>query len=255
MPKFCCNKDYISKVDTNDKKRIDTTNTKCPTTVNETVCIQADVTIKPNVEVGEIKSFCVGSAVIGECEGEVSPTEECTFTVSQKICVEVPLVFSATAKAEPSGIVCGEPEVGSCVNTEGCTLTIGFFRNNPKITHELIQKAEGAIVLGIEGQGASISATVDNAIDILSLNTPSPPAPETAPLAPQYQILYAQLLAANLNVLNSATCPEGLQRIEDANQFIEESIAGVGKEGAPDVQVPLAQFNEGKAPNCPPHCF
>jgi hypothetical protein len=87
---------------------------ECPAIVHETVCIQADVSISPSVVVGTIESFCVGGPVIGVCPGTPSPTDECIFTVSQNICVQVPLTFSATATAIPSGIVCGTPGVGPC---------------------------------------------------------------------------------------------------------------------------------------------
>lgn len=87
---------------------------ECPTIVHETVCVQADVTISPEVTVGTIETFCVGGPVIGKCPGTPSPSNSCTFTVSQNICVQVPLVFSASATATPSGIVCGTPLVGAC---------------------------------------------------------------------------------------------------------------------------------------------
>ena len=87
----------------------------CPANVHETVCIQADVTISPHVDVGEVKSFCVDGPIIGACSGTPSPTNTCTFAVSQKICVEVPLTFYASAVAEPKGIICGDPQIGQCV--------------------------------------------------------------------------------------------------------------------------------------------
>ncbi len=78
------------------------------------MCVQAQVIITPNVEVGEFKSYCVGGPIIGSCPGTPSPEGECVFTVSQNICVQVPLSSSANATAEPTGIVCGTPEVGPC---------------------------------------------------------------------------------------------------------------------------------------------
>ncbi|MCX7772312.1 MAG: hypothetical protein N2376_04275, partial [Clostridia bacterium] len=83
---------------------------------------------------------------------------------------------------------------------------------------------------------------------------PSPPAPSTAPFASQYQVLYAQLLAANLNILNGATCEFAVAAIAAANTFLANSPSGVGMAGAPEVQEPLATFNEGNAPGCPEHC-
>ncbi len=85
---------------------------QCPVTIAETVCVQADITIMPDVVVGDIQSFCAGAAVIGACPGTL--VENCTFSVSQNICVQIPLTFSALAVATPTGIVCGTPAVGAC---------------------------------------------------------------------------------------------------------------------------------------------
>lgn len=87
---------------------------ECTDVIHDTVCVQAEVTITPNVEVGEIESFCIGGPVIGACPGIPSPTDSCTFTVSQSICIQIPLTFSANATAVPRGIVCGTPGVGPC---------------------------------------------------------------------------------------------------------------------------------------------
>jgi hypothetical protein len=191
--------------------------------------------------------------MIGACPGTPSPTGTCTFSVSQKICVQIPIKFAATATAVPGGIVCGTPDIGECPSP-GCTLTIGAFKNNPDLTNALITAAGGSIVLGIDNTGASFTVTTVNANDVLSFNTPSPPAPSSPPFSNQYQVLYAQLLGANLNVLNGATCPFATSAIAAANAFLATSISGVGKPGAPDVQEPLAEFNEGRAPGCPNHC-
>ena len=88
----------------------------CPAVVHETVCVQAQVTITPHVEVGTITSTCVDGPIIGVCPGTPSPSGVCTFTVSQPICVQIPLTFSATAAAVPTGIVCDVegPGVGAC---------------------------------------------------------------------------------------------------------------------------------------------
>ena len=85
---------------------------ECPAIVHETVCVQAEVTITPVVVPGTIESFCVGEPIIGDCPGIL--VDECTFTVSQSICVQIPLTFSASATAVPTGIVCGTPDVGPC---------------------------------------------------------------------------------------------------------------------------------------------
>lgn len=230
--------------------------TVCQTTVHETVCVQGTVTITPSVVSGDSRSFCVGNPIIGSCSGNLQDT--CVFTVSQNICVQIPLTFSATAVAEEDGIVCRNPEIGPCTGTTACTHTIGFFRNNPAVTNELITNAGGSIILGVNGNGLSFTATTGNANDILSFNTPSPPAPENPPLAQQYQNLYAQLLAANLNVLaleaqGVEVCTFAITAINNANTFLANSPPG-GTTGAPGFQEPLEEFNSGEAPGCPVHC-
>lgn len=226
----------------------------CPVSVHDNVCVEAQVRIKPCVDVGPIQTFCLGNPSFDACEGELLP--ECTFRVSQRICVQIPLTFAAIACAEPTGIVCDTPGTGDCQTELACTFSIGHFRNTPSLTNELITAAGGTIILGTEIggvlQGLSIAATTENANAILSFNPP-PPAPADPPLAGQYANLYAQLLAANLNVLNGATCPAALAAIANANAFIASSPPG-GTTGAPGFQEPLAEFNSGEAPGCPLHC-
>jgi len=229
---------------------------ECNTTVHETVCVQGTVTITPSVVSGESKSFCVGDPIIGSCPGELKRT--CTFTVSQNICVQIPLTFKATASAVENGVVCGTPKTGMCSNsTKGCTHTIGFFKNHPDVTNALITAAGGSILLGLGG-GLSFTVTTSNATDVLSFNVPSPPAPTDPPFANQYQVLYAQLLGAKLNVLSLIAagvevCQFALDAIAAADAFLSASPVG-GMAGAPLVQAPLEQFNSGNASGCPDHC-
>lgn len=242
----CLNKNVINPLQVDDV---------CPTVVHENVCVQGTVTITPSVVSGDSKSFCLGNPIIGSCPGTL--VRFCTFTVSQNICVQIPLTFSATAAAVPNGIVCGTPRTGECANVAACTHTIGFFRNHPEITNALITAAGGSITLG-NGGGLSFVVTTANANDVLSLNTPEPPAPSSPPFAGQYQILYAQLLAAKLNVLALTAlgveiCAFAQAAIAAADAFLTASPEG-GMAGAPAVQEPLALFNEGNAPGCPFHC-
>jgi len=136
----------------------------------------------------------------------------------------------------------------------GSTYTIGYYRNHPEETNALIEQAGGTIILGIGIQGASYLVTAANSEAVLSFATPSPPAPSSPPFANQYQVLYAQLLAANLNILRGATCEAAFAAISAANSFIATSESGVGKAGADTVQKPLATYNEGNAQGCPVHC-
>lgn len=197
----------------------------------------------------------MGNPLIGACNDSTPPISECCFTVCQKICVQIPLTFAAKAVAEPDGIECGEAGIGECNGeAEGCTFTIGYYKNHKEERDALIAAAGGSIVLGVAGQGASFTVTAANAGNVLDFLTPSPPAPDSPPFDQQYQVLYAQLLAARLNVQGGATCKYITDAIAAANAFLASSPSGIGKEGAPDVQKPLAMFNEGNAPGCPFHC-
>jgi hypothetical protein len=223
----------------------------CPTTVHENVCIGAQITINPLIDVGDIITTCTGDAFIGTCPG--IPVPFCSFMVSQSICVQVPLIFHASVEATPVGITCGGPSTGGCPSSIACTRSIGYYWNNPEITNGLIAEAGGSIILGTDGDGLSFTVTTSNAADVLELNTPSPPAPSTSPFAAQYQLLYAQLLAANLNVLSGATCDAATMAIMLANTFIASSPPG-GMANAPAIQALLAQYNNGLAPGCPGFC-
>ena len=223
----------------------------CPTTVHDTVCVDAEITITPIVTVGDIHSYCVGDPEIGACPGIAS--QFCTFNVRQEICVQIPLTFAASAIATPNGIVCGNPGVGSCSATT-CTYTIGYFKNHPEIISELLISAGGTIDLGnsLTGLGYIVS-TVAEAVNVLNFNIPSSALPTTPIYAIQYSVLYAQLLAAKLNVLNGATCDAAMTAITAADEFLALSpLTGVG--GAPNLQDELALFNEGNASGCPEHC-
>ncbi len=119
-------------------------------------------------------------------------------------------------------------------------------------------QAGGSIILGINNNGLSFTVTTANANNVLTFNTPSPPAPINPPLALQYQNLYAQLLAADLNVIalqaqGVQICDFAIEAINDANSFLANSPTG-GMTGAPIIQAQLEIFNLGEAPGCPVHC-
>ncbi len=227
---------------------------KCEDVVHETASIQATVTVAPKVDVGDIQTLCINNPVIRPCSGAPSPTRCCRFMVSQDVCIQIPLTFSADVEAVPSGISCGAPGIGPCGRATSCTYTIGYYKNHPEVTNALIALNGGSIILGSNGSGASFTVTVLNSYDVLSLNTPAPPIPLTHPRSNQYQILYAQLLAAKLNIIRGAVCDAAAAAIAAADAFIATSVSGVGKDGADTVQEPLAAYNEGVAEGCPYHC-
>ena len=77
---------------------------ECPPDVQKEVCIQAGVKVTPNVEIGEAQSFCVGSPKFKPCH-----SEHCDYLVSQLVCVQFPIKFSADAEVDTAKIVCEPP--------------------------------------------------------------------------------------------------------------------------------------------------
>jgi len=220
----------------------------CETTVHENVCVQATVTITPDVIVGSSTSFCLGNPLIGSCPGILR--ENCVFTVSQNICVQIPLTFTATAEAEANGIVCGNVGIGGCQGVGGCTHTRGFYANNETVVAALL--AEGPIILGIDNDGFSFTvATLADAQAVFTNAVPGSPNP-------QYSQLYAQLLTADLNVRaltgqEVEICQFALDAIAAANDLLAlEDVQP--NDVVSGIQEGLAEFNEGNAPGCPMHC-
>lgn len=245
----------------------------CTPVVSAQVCIEADITVTPTVVAGTPVVNCVGTPSTVSCQDmgfTPSATGSCTFTVSQVLCVNIPITFDADADAVGGTVACGDVFNGpDCEDVpppvEGCVRTRGFFGNSPQgqaLTAQLIADF-GPIILGNDNLGLSL--TIDTAAEAQAVfdNNPPSPAPTNPPcpnnLVVQYRQLYAQLLAANLNVLNLQSqgfevCQEALDVIDAANTFIAASPV-CGAAGAPAISSLLTTFNEGTlSPNCPPHC-
>lgn len=81
----------------------------CPVLGFQDVTVGVPVEIKPFAHVGKIKTECMGKPIIkrgtSSCDGK--PGQVCKFTVSQKIRIEVPVVFGAKTKVGEAGIDCG----------------------------------------------------------------------------------------------------------------------------------------------------
>ncbi len=79
------------------------------------VCIP--ITIKPFGEAGNAKTQCLGRPVVvagcDKCQGK--PGDVCKFTISQKLRVEVPVIFGARAEVGEASVDCGCAEgFGGC---------------------------------------------------------------------------------------------------------------------------------------------
>lgn len=91
----------------------------CSTVGYQDVTVSVPVTIKPFGEVGNAKTQCLGKAVISsgsdKCTGKTG--EECKFTISQKLRVEVPVIFGARAEVGDATVDCGWVESVKNCNT------------------------------------------------------------------------------------------------------------------------------------------
>lgn len=81
----------------------------CSTVGYQDVDVCIPITIKAFGEVGNAKTQCLGKSVISSgsdaCSGK--PGEVCKFTISQRLRVEVPVIFGARAEAGEAIIDCG----------------------------------------------------------------------------------------------------------------------------------------------------
>ena len=86
--------------------------TECPATAYQTVCMRAKVDIVPDIQVGKPRVTCLDGPFIGCCCG--APSSTCSFYVSQKVCVKVPIAFSAKVTARADGFSCEKPSLEGC---------------------------------------------------------------------------------------------------------------------------------------------
>lgn len=88
----------------------------CETYTYQTATVCAPVTVTPTAVPGTTRTICCGDPIVtpgvGECPSSV---RHCYFTVSQKVCIEIPITFGATATVGNPSIECETP------SGEGCT--------------------------------------------------------------------------------------------------------------------------------------
>ena len=104
----------------------------CPALGFQDVMVGVPVEVKPFAEVGKVKTQCIGKPIIRrgtkECEGKHKET--CKFTISQKMRIEVPVMFSAKTEVGPAKVDCNCQEdfkdLEDCQDPEkGCMGMIG----------------------------------------------------------------------------------------------------------------------------------
>ena len=86
----------------------------CETTVYQNVGVCVPMTVTPFAVVGAIDVTCCGAATVSDTPCPDSGSTNCTFYVSQNLCVEVPVSFGAVGDPGTAIVSCGG------VNQEGC---------------------------------------------------------------------------------------------------------------------------------------
>jgi len=81
------------------------------------MCLPVDV--KPFANVGPIKVKCCGRSVIGPIDFcKDTPSVPCSFSIFQRICVEVPVEFGAEVETEDLHITCIDVGPDGCRNCD-----------------------------------------------------------------------------------------------------------------------------------------
>lgn len=79
----------------------------------ETVCVP--VTVTPFATPGEAKASCCGKPIIGQgstqCPGNQT---SCSFTIKQRLCIEIPISFGAVIETGKAVVQCGEVSETPC---------------------------------------------------------------------------------------------------------------------------------------------
>jgi len=94
-------------------------NQSCETTTYQMATVNVPITVTPTANTGDINTVCCGSPTITPCSCKCTYTGDetgsCSYIISQNICIEVPIEFSATACV-------GDPcvECGRAINKDMC---------------------------------------------------------------------------------------------------------------------------------------
>ena len=93
----------------------------CPATGFQKVSVCVPVTIKPFAKAGATKTTCCGDPVVksgdNKCNGTKNGT--CTLTITQDICVKVPVEFGAISEVGDTFVECkGASNLDICHDCE-----------------------------------------------------------------------------------------------------------------------------------------
>ncbi len=93
----------------------------CEALVHQLLEVEAHVTITPLIKHGKPIISCVESDIQPCCDSEKEKEEKsetaarkCTFTVTQLICVEIPIAFDVEVDVDQGIATCCTPDFGPC---------------------------------------------------------------------------------------------------------------------------------------------
>lgn len=90
--------------------------------IQDEACIQANVKVSPDVRIKNMQTYFVGDPVVEPGTGEAP---ECSYAVSQMVCVKYSLSFSADVQAAPDGIICSPQVLENSMEQEYADLPAG----------------------------------------------------------------------------------------------------------------------------------
>lgn len=84
----------------------DENNNNLTSFLDKEICVEAKVTVNPEVSIGKVTIECLDSTIEQDSKFNKASSEECTVFVNQLIRVKIPIRFSAKADAEKKGVIC-----------------------------------------------------------------------------------------------------------------------------------------------------
>jgi hypothetical protein len=112
------------------------TDQTCPSVGYQSVTISVPVTVTPFAKAGATQTKCCGAATVTAGRNLDSGVKNgsCVFTISQDVCISVPVDFGATAAAEEAYTTCnGVSAENICAD---CSLSVSGSEDNMTKTTE-----------------------------------------------------------------------------------------------------------------------
>jgi hypothetical protein len=89
---------------------------------NQTVCVP--VTVTPYATPGTATAKCCGAPVVTSGNTCTGGNKSCVFTVSQALCIQVPVSFGADVDTGETSVVCGNSSLSECNCSDEDIITI-----------------------------------------------------------------------------------------------------------------------------------